>query len=179
MDFATATAAVCAAVMRLRGAVLEAELGRVVRALLCCPEGAFLPSLEGDAAAGILREPVRAEGFDFGCFVATGRTDWSDQERSNLVSLAALTGTLLQMQSFARRSTRAFAQVEAQLAHQSQILDQIQESVLTTDLLGNITSWNKGAERMFGYSALEAIGAHSTMLYADEHTPFPENPTQF
>lgn len=179
MDFAAASAAACAAVMRLRGAALEQELGRVVRALLCCPEAAFLPVMDGDAAAGALHEPVRAEGVDFGHFVAAGRTGWSDEERRNLASLAALTGTLLQMQSFARRSTRAFAQVEAQLAHQSQILDQIQESVLTTDLLGNITSWNKGAERMFGYSALEAIGAHATMLYADEHTPFPENPIQF
>lgn len=179
MDFAAASAAVCSAVMRLRGAVLEEELGRVLRALLCCDDAAFVPPLEGGAHAGALVEPVCAEGFEFGFFVVAREHDWSDEQRRNLTALAALTGTLLQMQSFARRSTRAFAQVEAQLAHQSQILDQIQESVLTTDLLGNITSWNKGAERMFGYSALEAIGAHATMLYADEHTPYPEHPTQF
>ena len=39
-----------------------------------------------------------------------------------------------------------------QLRHQAQILDQIHESVLTMDLTGFITSWNKGAERLFGYT---------------------------
>jgi diguanylate cyclase (GGDEF)-like protein/PAS domain S-box-containing protein len=64
------------------------------------------------------------------------------------------------------------------LQHQSQILDQIHESVLTLDLTGYITSWNKGAERLFGYSAVEAVGQNILFLYADEdvdlHDPFLE-----
>jgi PAS domain S-box-containing protein len=58
--------------------------------------------------------------------------------------------------------------MEAQLAHQSQILDQIHESVLTMDQMGYITSWNRGAERLFGYTSFEAVGRNILFLYADE-----------
>ncbi|MEW6512669.1 MAG: EAL domain-containing protein [Pseudomonadota bacterium] len=53
------------------------------------------------------------------------------------------------------------------LASQVRILDQIHESVITMDLNGYITGWNKSAETLFGYSATEAIGRHILFLYAD------------
>ena len=73
------------------------------------------------------------------------------------------------------RLSRARAQCEAarsvpgacRLATQEQILDQIHESVITMDLGGFITGWNKGAEGLFGYSAEEAVGKHILFLYAD------------
>ncbi len=53
------------------------------------------------------------------------------------------------------------------LASQVRILDQIHESVITMDLGGYITGWNRSAEALFGYSAAEAIGRHILFLYAD------------
>ncbi len=53
------------------------------------------------------------------------------------------------------------------LAEKMQILDQIHESVITMDLGGYITGWNRSAEQLFGYSADEAIGKHILFLYAD------------
>ncbi|MDO9244486.1 MAG: PAS domain S-box protein, partial [Rhodocyclaceae bacterium] len=50
---------------------------------------------------------------------------------------------------------------------QAQILDQIHESVITMDLDGYITGWNRGAEQLFGYSRDEAVGQHILFLYAD------------
>lgn len=50
---------------------------------------------------------------------------------------------------------------------QAQILDQIHESVITMDLAGYITGWNRGAEQLFGYSREEAVGRHILFLYAD------------
>ena len=38
------------------------------------------------------------------------------------------------------------------------------DAIFTIDLGGNITSWNEGAERLYGYSRAEAIGEHVTML---------------
>ena len=51
---------------------------------------------------------------------------------------------------------------------QAQILEQIHDSVVSTDLTGHITSWNLGAERIFGYSADEALGQHISFVYPPE-----------
>ena len=169
MDFVGSSAAVCDAVLRLRGDALFAELGRIASALLDSPHCAFIP--EGvrhpPMVEGALLQEVRAGGQCFGRFEVAGRA-YTVEDWRLLESLAGLTGSVLHMHAVAQRSTHAYAQVEAQLAHQSQILDQIHESVLTMDRLGYITSWNKGAERLFGYTALEAVGRNILFLYADE-----------
>ncbi|MCU0526133.1 MAG: PAS domain-containing protein [Elainella sp. Prado103] len=54
---------------------------------------------------------------------------------------------------------------EATLREQAQIIDQIHDSVIATDLQGCITSWNQGAVRLFGYQTEEAIGQPITLLY--------------
>ena len=51
---------------------------------------------------------------------------------------------------------------------QAQILRHINEPVVSMDLAGTITGWNTGAERLFGYTAAEAVGRHVLFLYADE-----------
>ena len=38
------------------------------------------------------------------------------------------------------------------------IVEQSSEAIWTTDLAGNITSWNSGAAAMFGYAPTEAMG---------------------
>ena len=48
--------------------------------------------------------------------------------------------------------------IEAQLRLQAQIIEQTHECIITADGPGLITSWNGGAERLFGYTAKEAIG---------------------
>ena len=57
------------------------------------------------------------------------------------------------------------------IEQQANIIDQIHDSVVSTDLEGTITGWNRGAERLFGYTAMEAIGKPIAFLYPDdEHT---------
>lgn len=51
---------------------------------------------------------------------------------------------------------------------QGQIIDQIHDSVVSTDLDGVVTSWNKGAERLFQYTAEEAVGRHIAFVYPEE-----------
>ena len=38
------------------------------------------------------------------------------------------------------------------------------DAILSKDLNGVILSWNQGAERIFGYTATEAVGRPVTML---------------
>jgi two-component system NtrC family sensor kinase len=50
------------------------------------------------------------------------------------------------------------------------IVEASDDAIVGKDLNGVITSWNKGAERLFGYSGEEAIGKPVTMLIpADRH----------
>ncbi len=47
-----------------------------------------------------------------------------------------------------------------------QIIDSLEDyAVFTTDLKGNINSWNSGAEKIFGYSPKEIIGKNSAILF--------------
>jgi diguanylate cyclase (GGDEF)-like protein/PAS domain S-box-containing protein len=179
VDFAGSSAAVSQAVLKLRGDDLHAELARIAGALLGCSQAAFVAApLPGGLQKGALTAPVMFDAACLGRYEITGRPFGADDQRQ-LDGLATVTGTLLQMHGLAQRTTHAYAQVEAQLAHQSQILDQIHESVLTTDRMGYITSWNRGAERLFGYTAVEAVGRHVLFLYADGMADEEEGPDAF
>jgi PAS domain S-box-containing protein len=57
---------------------------------------------------------------------------------------------------------------EATLREQAQIIDQVHDAVVGTDMEGNVTSWNRGAERLFGYSAADALGRHVSFVYQEE-----------
>ena len=170
-DFVGGTTAVCDAIFRLRGDILHQELGRLAAVLTASPDGRFVPGAgliePNQPGARILRHAVAAGIEQFGWYEVSGG-DYDDETERKLAALAQLTASLMQMHALAQRSTHAYAQMEAQLAHQSQILDQIHESVLTMDQMGYITSWNRGAEQLFGYTALEAIGRNILFLYADE-----------
>ena len=44
------------------------------------------------------------------------------------------------------------------------IIESSEDAILAKDLNGIITSWNKGAERIFGYSADEVMGKPVSVL---------------
>lgn len=55
-------------------------------------------------------------------------------------------------------------QAEERQAMLAAIVNTSDDTILSKTLQGVITSWNKSAERMFGYTAEEAIGQHISML---------------
>jgi len=58
---------------------------------------------------------------------------------------------------------------EAELHQQAMILEQVHDAVIVVDLDGMVTSWNKGAEDMFGYTADEALGMSVSVLHGDSN----------
>ncbi|MFB2897421.1 PAS domain-containing protein [Aerosakkonemataceae cyanobacterium BLCC-F50] len=60
---------------------------------------------------------------------------------------------------------------EKTLQFQAQILEQIRDAVIVTGVDGKISSWNQGAEKLYGYTAAEAIGQNVFMLYLPEDLP--------
>ena len=49
------------------------------------------------------------------------------------------------------------------------IVDSSDDAIVSKTLEGIITSWNKGAERVFGYTREEAVGQHITLIIPDDH----------
>ena len=78
-----------------------------------------------------------------------------------------------------RVSARARAQVSAlnadlerrmeQSERLAAVIDSSDDAIIAKDLTGKINAWNRGAEKVFGYTASEAVGKPMLMLLPPEH----------
>jgi two-component system, cell cycle sensor histidine kinase and response regulator CckA len=61
---------------------------------------------------------------------------------------------------------------DQKLAMQAALLDKAQDAILVRALDDNITYWNKGAERLYGWTAEEAVGRNAPALLKDSSDDF-------
>ncbi len=64
---------------------------------------------------------------------------------------------------------RSPSELERAHAHLAAIIECSQDAILSEDLDGILRSWNHGAERMYGYTAEEVLGRHSSFLLLPEN----------
>ncbi len=60
-----------------------------------------------------------------------------------------------------RRTIEQLGEYRSRLAS---IIDSSEDAILSKDMHGNITSWNKGAEHIYGYAPAEVVGKHISLL---------------
>jgi two-component system, chemotaxis family, CheB/CheR fusion protein len=60
----------------------------------------------------------------------------------------------------------ALEQARARLAQLSAIVESSDDAIVGKTVDGVITTWNRGAERLYGYAAEEIVGRHASVLYA-------------
>ena len=73
-----------------------------------------------------------------------------------------------------REAEQRIRDSDVRYRHIAAIVESTDDAILSKDLNSIITSWNQGAERLFGYTADEAIGRSVTMLIPiDRHDEEP------
>ena len=62
--------------------------------------------------------------------------------------------------------------VETQLREKAALLDTAHDAILVKDMDDRITYWNKGAERLFGWTSAEVLGRDAATLFSVDPTPY-------
>ena len=79
-----------------------------------------------------------------------------------------IVGAMNVLQVIGGREMREREQIEGDAARLSAIVASADDAIVSKSLDGTIMTWNRAAERMFGYSAAEAIGRPITLIIPPE-----------
>ncbi|MDR6324513.1 PAS domain S-box-containing protein [Actinoplanes couchii] len=112
------------------------------------------PAITDYRAISYLGVPLRSpDGHILGTLCAGGSEprDWSDDDVAAMEDLAVAATAEIAARISAAEAARAADLIE-------QILDSTLDAFLSTGPSGLVTSWNREAERMFGWTEAEAIG---------------------
>lgn len=84
------------------------------------------------------------------------------QRLTVFLAIAVLVGSL------ARQKTKAELAAEHTMREMAAIVESSDDAIFSTDRVGKITSWNRGAEDLYGYTAKEAVGCTVRILVPPE-----------
>lgn len=99
-----------------------------------------------------------------------GRVTFDDQHRplrmvGSTLDVTELRRAERELEAHRHRLEELVEARTRQVRDQAAIIDQIHDAVISTNLDGVITGWNRGAERLYGYEAHEVLGRSIGLLY--------------
>lgn len=159
------------------GAILGVEGFGSFFAVIPAPETIYVAAIVGSGLSGGLGAGLFSAALIMSYlavrFAIPGQpfTDTSDNLLRLLTLLATLPALALLIRQFKQRAARPQGAPPAETVMRqryTQLLDQVHDAVVVTDLNGVVTDWNRGAERLFGYPAADALGRHVTFVYPEE-----------
>jgi PAS domain S-box-containing protein len=121
-------------------------------------------SSAGVQSLGVI--PVVAGGVIRGLFALclSSPRAFAQGEQTFALAIARQLGFSLERLAAEAEGRRA----EEKLLYLAAMVESSDDAIVTKDLNGVITSWNSGAERLFGFSAQEAIGQPITIIIPEE-----------
>jgi PAS domain S-box-containing protein len=122
----------------------------------------LLPVAKSENIRALAFVPLVANGGTIGKFMAyyPDSHAFTRGESDLAVTVARQLGFSLER----ARAEEARSKAEDIRSQLASIIESSQDAIVSKDLTGKIISWNPGAERMFGYSAEEAVGRSVLML---------------
>lgn len=88
--------------------------------------------------------------------------------RAELERLLVFLTLALLIGSLARQKTQAELRAEHSMREMAAIVEGSDDAIFSTAPDGTVTSWNRGAERLYGYSAEEIVGSRVDLLAPPE-----------
>ena len=117
----------------------------------------------GPALLSTIASAVALDYFAFSSFHLTFRLSATDSERMIVFILVSLLTAGL-----ARQRTQAETRAIEARQRMAAIVESSEDAILSTTLESIITSWNRGAEILYGYTAAEAVGQRISLAAPPE-----------
>ncbi|OWW18097.1 EAL domain-containing protein [Noviherbaspirillum denitrificans] len=121
--------------------------------------------------AGVAALPLRRSGAVIGVFcLYAGEVNAFDQAACSLLVEMALDISFA-LDNFEREAARreSEAALRESKARYRAVTQFANDAIITADRLGNVASWNQGAQLIFGYAEAEVIGQPLTMLMPERY----------